>query len=87
MGRAIKECGRPVFAALGYEFDGQHPHQPREYAAVFRRIHDAWDRLGVTNVAYVWHTFTDNLNSFDRKANKTEAQLGEYYPGDKYVNY
>ena len=64
MGRAVKEYGRPVFAAFGYEFDGQHPHQPREYAQVFRRIHDAWDRLGVTNVAYVWHSYTDNLNGF-----------------------
>jgi len=87
MGRAIKEYGRPVFADFGYEFDGQHPHQAREYAAVFRRIHDAWDRLGVRNVAYVWHSYTDNLNGFLPERNKTEAQIYEYYPGDDYVDW
>ena len=87
MGRAIRDSGRHVFVALGYEFDGQHPHQAREYAATYRRIHDAWDRLGVKNVAYVWHTYTDNFSSPDPKVNKTQAQLYEYYPGDQYVDW
>jgi hypothetical protein len=88
-GKAFKAFGRPIFVALGGEFDNDalsHGGFPDQYVRVFRRIHDRWDALGVTNVTYVWHTYTDNVASANPKANLTDSQLLEYYPGDKYVD-
>ncbi len=70
---------RPVFLRIGYEFDGAWNHYDKEgYKGAFRRIHDTFTTLGVDNVAFVWQS-TGWGSNFD--------ELGEYYPGDHYVDW
>ena len=74
MGRAIKDFGGPVFADLGGEFDINHRGTPQDFVRAFRHVHEVWDRLGVTNVLYVWHS---GCQGGDQSA---------YHPGDRYVD-
>jgi Glycosyl hydrolase family 26 len=71
---------RPVFLRIGYEFDGfDWNHYKKEfYATAFRRIHQKFDSMGITNVAYVWQS---KGGGADRKI------FDEFYPGDEYVDW
>lgn len=79
LGAAFKEWDHPIFVAIGPEFDHKD-NRPRynasEYVRLFRRVHRIWDELGVTNVAYVWHSCLD-----------LDSRWADYYPGDKYVDW
>jgi hypothetical protein len=71
---------RPVFLRIGYEFDGYTwNHYDREaYIASFRRIKDMFDKMGVTNVAYIWQC-TGWVSD--------QYQLEDWYPGNEYVDW
>lgn len=50
--------GRPVFLRIGYEFDGPwNGYTPEQFKAAWKHIHRFFSRRGVTNVAYVYHSF------------------------------
>jgi hypothetical protein len=80
IGKAFKEWGHPLFVAIGPEFDHRDNRQKftaKEFVAIFRRVHRIWDEMGVTNVAYVWHSCLENLGE----------GTWAFYPGDKYVDW
>lgn len=71
---------RRVFLRIGYEFDGHtwNHYDSVAYVSAFRRIHDMFDSLQVSNVAYVWQSAGYNNNV---------EELYRYYPGDEYVDW
>lgn len=82
IGHAFKEWGRPLYVAIGTEFDHKthynRSYTPQDYVRTYRRIRDIWDGLGVENVAYVWHSVCDrDIGPF----------TWAHYPGDKYVDW
>lgn len=76
----LKSLGdRPVFLRIGYEFGGAWNHYDREdYIAAYRYMKDAYDSIGVTNVAYVWQS-----HGWDEPLDYLES----WYPGDDYVDW
>lgn len=79
--REIKNCGKPVFLRIGYEFDGPwNGYKPELYIKAYRRIVDIFREMNVDNVAYVWHSAGIETRSYN-------ASLQDYYPGDEYVDW
>jgi len=81
MGEWLKTLGkRPVFLRIGYEFDGHswNHYDIEAYKKAYRRIKDKLDKMGCTNVAYVWQS-TGWVSNQD--------MLEEWYPGDEYVDW
>ena len=83
-GRWLKsQDSSPVFLRIGYEFDGEwNAHDPAQFKAAWKYIHRYFSRLGVTNVAYVFHSY----------GYATMETLNRYYPGpdefgDSYVDW
>lgn len=78
IGNWIKSTKRPVYLRIGYEFDLPENHyKPAEYIKAYRHIVDRFRKNGVTNVAYVWHSY----------AQKIERPFEDWYPGDNYVDW
>ena len=71
---------RPVFLRIGYEFDNpfENNYDPKSYIKAYRHIVDFLRKKGVTNTAYVWHSYT---------AAKMLHTWIEWYPGDSYVDW
>jgi hypothetical protein len=77
LGDWIKSANRPIYLRVGYEFDfPENKYTPATYVKAFRRLRDRLDQRGVTNVAYVWHSY----------AGPESAKLRDWYPGDEYVD-
>jgi hypothetical protein len=77
----IRNCGRPVFLRIGYEFDGSWNHyDPKFYQATWRRMVDHFRAAKVTNCATVWQAATSPVNG-------TQQDLARWYPGDEYVDW
>ncbi len=75
-----KTVKRPIFLRIGYEFDGRHNMlEPEEYVAAYRYIVDFIRSRGVSNVAFVWHSY---ISTPYEKWNVTN-----WYPGDDYVDW
>ena len=50
--------GRPVFLRIGYEFDGSwNGYEPEQFKAAWKHIYRFLSGAGVTNVAYVLHSY------------------------------
>jgi len=78
LGEWIRHIHRPVFLRLGYEFDSPDNHyQDVLYIQAYRRIVDRFRMHGVTNVAFVWHSY----------ASVGSQKLAAWYPGDDYVDW
>lgn len=78
LGTWIENTNRPVYLRIGYEFDGPHNHyDPDLYVKAYRYIVDRFRKMGVKNVAYVWHSY----------GHHTERPITDWYPGDKYVDW
>jgi hypothetical protein len=78
LGDWIQEARRPIFLRVGYEFDlPENQYPPDVYVKAFRRLRDRLDKRGVTNVAYVWHSY----------AATNSANARDWYPGDDYVDW
>ena len=74
----IQKTQRPVYLRVGYEFDGPHNHYPPEdYKQAFRYIVERFRARGVTNVAFVWHSYGSTIS----------RPLMDWYPGDDYVDW
>ena len=74
----IKSARRPVFLRIGYEFDlPANQYEPGPYKLAFRYIVDRIRAQGVTNVAFVWHSY----------ANLPRYPWDDWYPGDEYVDW
>ena len=75
-----KSVPNPIYLKPGYEFDGVHNKlDPETYVKAFRRVRDICDEEGVTNVAYVWHSYA--------AAPYNGYSIEEWYPGDDYVDW
>ena len=47
-----------VYLRVGYEFDSQeNNYKISSYIAAFKKIVDLFRSLGITNVAFVWHSY------------------------------
>jgi len=77
LGEWIKSSHRPVYLRVGYEFDlPANKYEPGKYVNAFRHVHDKLDDMGVTNVAYVWHSYAAGA-----------PRIEDWYPGDGYVDW
>jgi hypothetical protein len=75
-----KSIHRPIYLRIGYEFDGPHNQlEPFEYVEAYRHIVDFFRKEGVSNIAYVWH-------SYAAKPYK-DYSVSAWYPGDDYVDW
>jgi beta-mannanase len=54
---------------------------PAQYVATWRHIHDVFQRVGATNVTWVWSV---NHESIPRTK---ENQIENYWPGSRYVDW
>ena len=76
----IKSANRPVYVRIGYEFDNpENQYDPETYQKAFRYIVDKLKSQGVTNAAYVWHSYA--ARTYQGK----DVEL--WYPGDDYVDW
>ena len=70
----------PIYLRIGYEFDGPHNElEPTDYVTAYQRFVDITREEGVTNVAFVWHSYAS-------PPYKGYA-LSSWYPGDDYVDW
>ena len=75
-----KTISRPIYLRIGYEFDGAHNElEPSEYVTAYRRFVDITREEGVSNVAFVWHSYAAPPYK--------GYPLGSWYPGDEYVDW
>lgn len=75
-----KSINRPIYLRIGYEFDGIHNTlDPEDYVASYRYIYNYIINAGVTNVAFVWHSYVSP--TYNGHA------VIEWYPGDDYVDW
>ena len=71
---------RPIYLRIGYEFDGPHNAlEPADYVKAYRRIVDLMRSEGVSNIAFVWHSYASpRFKGYP---------LSDWYPGDDYVDW
>ena len=91
MARSYKALNQDIFLRLGYEFDGAwNKYDPTAYIAAYRRVVTIFRSEGVTNVAFVWNSYTPDQDS------TVTTQTGyrwngnpmfAWYPGDSYVDW
>ena len=75
----IRKANRPVYLRIGYEFDLPANHyDPQQYIQAFRYVVDYMRKVGVKNVAYVWHS---------QCVENSSQQWMDWYPGDDYVDW
>lgn len=91
MARSYKALDQDIFLRIGYEFDGAwNAYQPTPYVAAYKRIVDLFREQAVTNVAFVWNSYTpdqdsaDPLNPAYRYGGNT---MMSWYPGATYVDW
>ena len=69
---------RPVYLRIGYEFDNDlNNYDPELYIRAYQRIVDRFRKLGVSNVAFVWHSDAHLLGK--------DPML--WFPGEEYVDW
>ncbi len=78
LGNWLRNLARPVYLRVGYEFDNpDFNYNAEKYVRAYRHVVDHLRAQGITNVAYVWHSWAQN--------NSTAAM--SWYPGDSYVDW
>jgi hypothetical protein len=83
---AAKAWGHPFFLRFDHEMNGNwfswservNGNQPGDFVKAWRHVHDIFQRVGATNVTWLW---CPNLVS------PTSTPLAEMYPGDAYVDW
>jgi len=74
----VRQADVPVYLRVGYEFDlPENGYEPEPYVRAFRHLVEAFRRHGVTNAAFVWHSYGSTLRH----------PLEAWYPGDAYVDW
>lgn len=78
----IKAYKKPVYLRFAHEMNGNwypwgnaNGNTPTSYVAMWRHVHEVFDRNGVKNVRWVW-----NVN------NDPAGTIASYYPGNNYVD-
>jgi mannan endo-1,4-beta-mannosidase len=87
--RAVKRYGGPVMLRPFHEMDGNwypwggtvNGNTPAEFVAAWRHIHDLFDRVGATNVTWVWSVNAGSV------PNRPGNQPADYWPGGRYVDW
>ena len=78
----VKAAGYPILLEYFWEMDGaRNKHvagSPAQFIAAWKRIHDIFARIGVTNVSWVWCPNAWGYATGDAQ---------KYYPGDNYVDW
>ena len=94
LAEACKSMNRPIYIRFGYEFDGWHnAYPPDKYIAAYRYFVDMMRDHGVTNVAYVWHSWGVGAYYGSEDYPDLYPELGRaatqelWYPGDDYVDW
>lgn len=91
MANSYKNLNQDVFLRVGYEFDGAwNAYDPIPYIAAYRHLVDVFRAEGVTNVAFVWNSYTPQADSTDPLATGYRYggnTLMSWYPGDGYVDW
>ncbi len=78
LGNWMKNLARPVYLRVGYEFDNpDFNYNAEKYVRAYKHVVDHFRAQGLTNVAYVWHSYASS--------NSTAAI--NWYPGDGYVDW
>ncbi len=85
--RAAAAHKKPFFIRFAHEMNGNwypwavaHGNSPKQYRAMWRRVHRIFEQEGATNVLWVW---APNNESFMEKG----VVLNDYYPGDDVVDW
>ena len=82
---AAKSWGHPFFLRLAHEMNGNwypwgsgvNGNTSGQYLQMWRHVHDIFTSVGATNVTWVWCVnFVDGLPA-----------IGQFYPGDNYVDW
>jgi mannan endo-1,4-beta-mannosidase len=89
LAEAAARMGLPFFLRWDNEMNGdwdpwsafQWGKDADLYVAVWRHVHDIFQRAGATNAVWIW-----NPNNFDLPAYRWNA-ASLYYPGDAYVDW
>ncbi len=77
--RRIKNYGKTVMVGFDGEMDRRETSgTPKEYVAAYKHIHDRFEKLGVTNVLWVWA-----VTGFLEYKDKWKS----LYPGHDYVDW
>ncbi len=77
MARYYKMSKQRIFLRIGYEFDfPRNGYGSTDYIKAFRHIHDIFTDDGVTNVAYVWDSYS-----------ASDYNMYNWYPGNNYVDW
>jgi hypothetical protein len=96
LAQACKTLGKPVFIRFGYEFDGWHnAYPPDKYIGAYRYFVSRMRAMGVTNVAYVWHSWgvgayygsSDFPDYYPALPSGQAVTQALWYPGDDYVDW
>jgi hypothetical protein len=96
LANACKEFNKPIFIRFGYEFDGSHnAYPPDKYIAAYKYFVDRMRYLGVTNVAYVWHSWGTDVyyghsefpQYYPDLPDSVQINQALWYPGDDYVDW
>jgi hypothetical protein len=70
----------PVYLRIGYEFDSEeNSYDVDSYIEAFQTIVNSFRAMGVTNVAFVWHS--------SGQAPRDGLQSSAWYPGDAFVDW
>ena len=78
LAKVLKQANCPIFLRVGYEFDNPgFGYPPEVYVPAYRRLVDFFRKDGVTNVAFVWHSYASSVNQ----------PYEDWYPGDTYVDW
>ena len=85
----IKKSGIPIFLRTMHEANGdwypwnvQASESRSAYIAAWRHIHDVFEKVGATNVAWVW---CPNVRA--TRGATAKVPLDSFYPGDAYVDW
>jgi chitodextrinase len=83
--QAVKTWGKPFFFRWNWEMNGtwfpwgaQAAQNPAAYIAAWRHFHDLTERVGATNITWVW------CPNLEYNGSTPYEQL---YPGDAYVDW
>jgi beta-mannanase len=85
----VRRYGGPLFLRPMHEMDGywypwsafSRGNTPREFVAVWRRMHDIFREVGATNATWVW-----SVNHYS-VPHVPKNRIERYWPGSAYVDW
>ncbi|OON74207.1 glycoside hydrolase family 26 protein [Streptomyces tsukubensis] len=83
--RSVKTLNQPVAISFAHEMNGfwyswgTKKATPKEFVRAFRHVHDVFEKVGATQVIWVWSPNVINP--------MPKVRLEPYWPGDSYVDW